>query len=78
MVINDRQRRTDEFAANAAARGLNILAARNAELASRYMRYKRVPDHVIARVLDHPDLRRGESAARSVSEAITPSSPNDQ
>ena len=32
-----------------------------------------LPDHVIARVLDHPELRRRGSAAQSISEAITPS-----
>jgi len=78
MHINERQRRSDESAANAVARALNILAVRNAELARRYMRHKHVPDHVIARVLDHPDLRRRESAGQSVSEAITPSAPDDQ
>ena len=78
MHINERQRRSDESAANAVARALNILAVRNAELARRYMRHKHVPDHVIDRVLDHPDLRRRESADQSVSEAITPSAPDDQ
>ncbi|WP_208280380.1 hypothetical protein [Massilia oculi] len=75
MCSNERQRRTDEPTANAVARGLNILAARNGDLASRYMRYKHVPDRVIERVLGHPLLRRRESAGQSVSEAITPSSP---
>ncbi|WP_312520343.1 hypothetical protein [Massilia sp.] len=78
MLINERQRRRDGPAANAVARGLNILAARNADLASRYMRHKLVPEHVIARVLGHPALRRKESAGQSVSEAITPSSRDDQ
>jgi hypothetical protein len=78
MPTSERQRRSDEPTANAVARGLNILAVRDAELARRYMRHKSVPDHVIARVLDHPDLRRRESAEQSVSEAITPSIPDDQ
>jgi len=78
MHINERQRRTDEPTANAVARGLNILAVRDAELARRYMQHKHVPDGVIARVLDYPDLRRRESAGQSVSEAITPSAPDDQ
>jgi hypothetical protein len=78
MHINERQRRSDEPTANAVARGLNILAVRDAELARRYMQHKDVPDHVIARVLDHPELRRRESASQSVSEAITPSAPEDQ
>jgi hypothetical protein len=42
------------------------------------MQHKDVPGHVIARVLDHPELRRRESAGQSVSEAITPSAPDDQ
>ncbi len=74
MLINERQRRRDGPAANAVARGLNILAARNAELAGRYMRHK----HVIARVLGHPSLRRRESAGQAVSEAITPTFPDGQ
>jgi hypothetical protein len=77
MQINERQRRCDEPTANAVARGLNILAVRDAEVARRYMRHKDVPDDVIARVLDHPELRRRESAGQSVSEAITPSAPDD-
>lgn len=78
MHINERQRRSDKPTANAVARGLNILAVRNAELSRRYMRHKHVPDHVIARVLDHPELRRRESVGQSVSEAITPSAPDSQ
>ena len=78
MLINERQRRRDGPAADAVARGLNILAARNAEIARRYMRHKHVPEHVIARVLGHPSLRRRESVGQAVSEAITPSSPDDQ
>jgi len=78
MQTNDRQRRSNEPTANAVARGLNILTVRDAELATRYMRYKNVPDHVIARVLGNPALCRRASAGQSVSEAITPSPPDDQ
>jgi len=78
MQIKQRQRRSDEPTADAVARGLNILAVRNAEVARGYMRYKNVPDHVVERVLDHPAQRRRENARQSVSEAITPSSPHDQ
>ena len=77
MHSNERKRRSDGSSANAVARGLNILSVRDAGLAERYMRYKGVPDHVIARVLGHPELRRRESADQSVSEAIIPSAPND-
>ena len=73
--MTDRQRRDDEVTANAVARGLNILAVRNAWLARRYMEYKRVPAAVIARVLDEPALRRRESAEQAISEAITPDRP---
>jgi hypothetical protein len=76
MHINDRQRRTDDPTANAVARGLNILAVRNVELATRYMRHKLVPGHVILRVLAQPSCRRRESLEQSVSEAITPSPPD--
>jgi hypothetical protein len=78
MLINERQRRRDGPSADAVARGLNILAARNAELANRYMRHKHVPEHVIARVLGHAARCRRESAGQSVSEAITPTSPDDR
>jgi hypothetical protein len=78
MQFNERQRRSDESTANAVARGLNILAVRDAELAKRYMRHKKVPDDVIVRVLSYPALRRQESAGQSVSEAITPSPLDDQ
>lgn len=78
MQIKQRQRRSDESTANAVARGLNILAVRNAEVASRYMRYKNVPDHVVGRVLHHPAQCRRENARQLVSEAITPSLPDDQ
>jgi hypothetical protein len=75
---NERQRRVDEVTANAVARGLNILAVRDADLARNYMEHKDVPAHVIARVLERPQLRRRESAGQSVSEAITPSAPEDR
>jgi hypothetical protein len=78
MHTSERQRRSDEPTANAVARGLNILEVRDAALARNYMRHKDVPDHVIARVLDHPELRRRESAAQSISEAITPSAPEGE
>jgi hypothetical protein len=74
MQLNERQRRTNETTANAVARGLNILAVRDADLARRYMEHKNVPEPVIARVLESPELRRKISAGQSVSEAITPSS----
>lgn len=76
MHINERQRRSDESTANAVARGLNILAVRDAELARRYMKHKDVPEHVIVRVLNEPAARRLQSAGQSVSEAITPSGPD--
>ncbi|SDE11138.1 hypothetical protein SAMN05428966_10724 [Massilia sp. PDC64] len=78
MHTSERQRRSDEPTANAVARGLNILEVRDAALARNYMRHKDVPDHVIARVLDHPELRRRESPAQSISEAITPSTPEGE
>jgi hypothetical protein len=78
MDTSERQRRNDEPTANAVARGLDILEVRDAALARHYMQYKDVPDHVIARVLGHPEMRRRESAAQSVSEAITPSAPDPQ
>jgi hypothetical protein len=78
MQLNERQRRTDESTANAVARGMNILGVRNAELAKRYMEHKHVPAHVIARVIERPELRRHESTGQSVSEAITPSVPDDR
>jgi hypothetical protein len=73
--MQERQRRSDEVTANAVARGLNILAVRNAELAQRYMEHKDVPSEVICRVLTRPDLRRRLSPEQSISEAITPSPP---
>lgn len=76
--MNERQRRTDETTANAVARALNILTVRDAALARRYMEHKHVPGQVIARVLEQPDRRRRESPEQSVSEAITPSAPDDQ
>ena len=71
--MQERQRRSDEVTANAVARGLNILAVRNADLAQRYMEHKDVPSAVICRVLTRPDLRRRLSPEQSISEAITPS-----
>jgi hypothetical protein len=76
--MKQRQRRSDEPTADAVARILNILAVRNAEVARVYMRYKNVPDHAVERVLVHPAQRRRENARQSVSEAIAPSSPDDQ
>lgn len=78
MQIMERQRRSDEPTANAVARGLNILAVRDAERARQYMQHKHVPDQVIARVLGDRSMCRRESAGQSVSEAITPSLPDDQ
>jgi hypothetical protein len=39
------------------------------------MEYKQVPEQVIARVLDCPELRRRMSPEESLSEAITPAPP---
>jgi len=75
--MQERQRRSDEVTANAVARGLNILAVRNADLAQRYMEHKDVPSEVICRVLTRPDLRRRLSPEQSISEAITPSPPDE-
>jgi len=75
--MTERQRRSDEATANAVARGLNILSVRNADLARRYMEHKQVPLQVIHRVLTCPDLRRRLSPEQSVSEAITPSPPDE-
>ena len=75
--MQERQRRSDDITANAVARGLNILDVRNAELARRYMEHKFVPAEVIGRVLAHPDLRRRLSPEQAISEAITPSPPDD-
>lgn len=75
MNTGERQKRVDSRAANAVARGLNILAVRNRSLARNYMEHKRVPPEVIARVLDHPALRRRQSEDQLTSEAITPSAP---
>jgi hypothetical protein len=70
--MNERQQRADEGMANAVARGLNILAVRDADLARRYMEYNHVPAQVIARVLACPGQRRRVSPGQLVSEAITP------
>ena len=71
--MQERQRRSDEVTANAVARGLNILAVRDADVAQRYMEHKHVPSEVICRVLTHPGMRRRLSPEQSISEAITPS-----
>ncbi|TFW29494.1 hypothetical protein E4L96_01430 [Massilia arenosa] len=70
--MTERQRRRDALTADAVARGLNILAVRDAREALRYMEYKLVPPDVIQRVLSEPDRRRRESAQQALSEAITP------
>jgi hypothetical protein len=75
--MNERQRRADGATANAVARGLNILAVRDRDVARHYMERKHVPTHVIARVLAFPELRRRLSDEQSISEAITPSAPPD-
>jgi len=67
-----RQRRSDETTANAVARGLNILAVRDATQARRYMEYKSVPASVIERVLGRPDACRRLTPEQTVSEAILP------
>jgi len=67
-----RQRRSDETTANAVARGLNILAVRDATQARRYMEYKNVPSSVIERVLQGPDACRRLTPEQEVSEAILP------
>jgi SOS response regulatory protein OraA/RecX len=67
-----RQRRSDETTANAVARGLNILAVRDATQARRYMEYKNVPSSVIERVLQSPDACRLLTPEQEVSEAILP------
>jgi hypothetical protein len=41
------------------------------------MEHKFVPSDVIYRVLAHPELRRRISPEQSVSEAITPSPPDE-
>jgi hypothetical protein len=75
--MNERQRRFDIDTANAVARGVNIQAVRGTGLALRYMRYKGVPDTVIDRVLGDRAIRRNPSPEQIVSEAITPSLPDD-
>jgi hypothetical protein len=76
--MNDRQQREDDITANAVVRGLNILEVRNPGVARHYMEYNAVPAAVIARVLDHPMLRRKPSAGQLLSEAITPAPPDEQ
>ena len=67
-----RQQRSNNFLANAVARGLNILAVRDETVARKYLEYKGVPQAVILRVLHHPDQRRPTSAQQAASEAILP------
>ena len=73
-----RQRRRDESTANAVARGLNILAVRDAIQARRYMEYKSVPPDVIERVLQHGGPCRKLTPAQEVSEAILPLARHDR
>ena len=73
----ERQRRSDICTAKAVARGLNILLVRNRSLVQKYMEYRHVPAGVITRVLDKPLLRRAPSTDQLVSEAITPSPPQE-
>lgn len=70
---SQRQRRSDNGTANVVARGVNIVAVRDRNVARQYMEYKQVPSHVIARVLDMPAQRRPPSPEQAVSEALTPS-----
>lgn len=75
--MSERQRRSDIDTANAVTRGVYILEVRNRSLARNYMEHKRVPQHVIRRVLDEPASRRSPSPEQAVSEAIVPLSPDD-
>lgn len=75
--MNRRQQRTDIDTANAVARGVNILELRGPAIAGQYMRHKGVPDAVIDRILDVRALRRAPSPEQAVSEAITPTPPDD-
>ena len=74
--MSDRQRRTDIETANVVTRGVNILMVRDRSVARHYMEYMHVPADVIARVLDHPGLRRTPSAEQVMSEAIVPFPPH--
>jgi hypothetical protein len=76
--MSERQQRIDQQTANFVARGVNIMAVRDREIACRYMEFYGVPAHVIARVLDHPEARRPPSAGQRISEAIVPSPPSPQ
>jgi hypothetical protein len=73
--MRERQQRSDETTANAVARGVNILAVRDRSVARHYMEFQGVPEHVIVRVLDQPQLRRASSPEQRVSEAIVPLEP---
>jgi len=75
--MTERQRRAGKATADAVARAMNILSVRDAGLARHYMEYKRVPGTVIARTLAEPGRRRRPSAGQAVTEAITPSSAQD-
>lgn len=70
--MSERQKRADIDTAEAVTRGVNILHVRDRSVAQNYMEYKRVPAHVIERVLDHPSLRRVPSPELARSAAITP------
>ena len=74
--MSERQRRTDIETANMVTRGINILKVRDRPVARHYMDYMEVPEDVIARVLDHPELRRTPSAEQVMSEAIVPFPPH--
>lgn len=76
--MNQRQQRTDIDMANAVARGVNIFEMRGPSIARHYMRHKGVPDAVIDRILDVRALRRAPSPEQAVSEAITPTPPDDE
>jgi hypothetical protein len=76
--MNERQRRTDIDTANVVTRAINILAVRNRSLAQNYMECKDVPARVVQRVLDQPGSRRAPSAAQVISEALTPSPPDQR
>ena len=73
--MSERQRRTDDEMAKAVTRGVNILMVRDRLVARHYMETMQVPPQVIARVLDHPGLRRTPSAEQLMSEAIVPFPP---
>ena len=70
--MSERQRRTNIEMAKVVTRGVNILAVRDRVVASHYMETMQVPPDIIARVLDHPGLRRTPSEQQLMSEAIVP------